>query len=110
RRLWPERRCRSRRRRDAWRRAPAVWLSLSLCVRDAARHRRPRHLDDARELNVMTDWPILSTVTFLPLVGVLLLLLTREDSPYGRRNILNVSLLTTVFTFIVSLFIWIGFD
>ncbi|MFN3364709.1 MAG: proton-conducting transporter membrane subunit, partial [Allorhizobium sp.] len=58
----------------------------------------------------MTDWPILSTVTFLPLVGVLLLLLTREDSPYGRRNILNVSLLTTVFTFIVSLFIWIGFD
>ena len=53
----------------------------------------------------MTDWPILSTVTFLPLVGVLLLLLTREDSAYGRRNILNVSLLTTVFTFIVSRFI-----
>ncbi|MDX3929061.1 MAG: NADH-quinone oxidoreductase subunit M [Shinella sp.] len=58
----------------------------------------------------MTDWPILSAVTFLPLVGVLLLLLTREDSPYGRRNILNVSLLTTVFTFVLSLFIWIGFD
>ncbi|MDF1635432.1 NADH-quinone oxidoreductase subunit M [Mycoplana sp. MJR14] len=58
----------------------------------------------------MTDWPILSAVTFLPLVGVALLLLTREDSPYGRRNILNVSLLTTVFTFILSLFVWIGFD
>ncbi len=58
----------------------------------------------------MTDWPILSTVTFLPLVGVVLLLLTNENGPYGRRNILNVSLLTTVFTFIVSLFIWIGFD
>jgi NADH-quinone oxidoreductase subunit M len=58
----------------------------------------------------MTDWPILSTVTFLPLVGVALLLLTNENGPYGRRNILNVSLLTTVFTFIVSLFIWIGFD
>ena len=58
----------------------------------------------------MTDWPILSAVTFLPLVGVALLLLTREDSVYGRRNILNVSLLTTVFTFVVSLFIWIGFD
>ncbi len=58
----------------------------------------------------MTDWPILSAVTFLPLVGVALLLLTREDSPYGRRNILNVSLLTTVFTFVLSLFIWIGFD
>ena len=58
----------------------------------------------------MTDWPILSAVTFLPLVGVALLLLTREDSVYGRRNILNVSLLTTVFTFVLSLFIWIGFD
>ncbi|MCQ4632378.1 NADH-quinone oxidoreductase subunit M [Shinella sp. CPCC 100929] len=58
----------------------------------------------------MTDWPILSAVTFLPLVGVALLLLTREDSPYGRRNILNVALLTTVFTFVLSLFIWIGFD
>jgi len=58
----------------------------------------------------MTDWPILSAVTFLPMVGVALLLLTREDSPYGRRNILNVSLLTTVFTFVLSLFIWGGFD
>ena len=58
----------------------------------------------------MTDWPILSAVTFLPLVGVALLLLTREDSPYGRRNILNVALLTTVFTFVLSLFVWIGFD
>ena len=58
----------------------------------------------------MTDWPILSTVTFLPLVGVVLLLLTNANGPYGRRNILNVSLLTTVFTFIVSLFVWIGFD
>ena len=58
----------------------------------------------------MTDWPILSTVTFLPLVGVALLLLTRGDTVQGRRNILNVSLLTTVFTFVVSLFIWINFD
>ncbi|KQW30870.1 NADH-quinone oxidoreductase chain 13 [Rhizobium sp. Root274] len=58
----------------------------------------------------MTDWPILSTVTFLPLVGVALLLLTRGDTAIGRRNILNVSLLTTVFTFVVSLFVWINFD
>ena len=58
----------------------------------------------------MTDWPILSTVTFLPLVGALLILFIRDDSPNARRNILNVSLLTTVFTFVLSLFIWIGFD
>ncbi|MBB4007606.1 NADH-quinone oxidoreductase subunit M [Allorhizobium taibaishanense] len=58
----------------------------------------------------MTDWPILSTVTFLPLVGVALLLLMNGDTPSGRRNVLNISLLTTVATFIVSLFVWIGFD
>ncbi|MGF9562257.1 NADH-quinone oxidoreductase subunit M [Neorhizobium sp. JUb45] len=58
----------------------------------------------------MTDWPILSTVTFLPLVGVVLLLLTGQEGANGRRNVLYISLATTVFTFIVSLFIWIGFD
>ncbi len=58
----------------------------------------------------MTDWPILSLVTFLPLAGVLLLLLTREDSVSGRRNILNISLVTTIATFIVSLIIWWNFD
>lgn len=58
----------------------------------------------------MTDWPVLSAVTFMPLVGVLLLLLTREDSAYGRRNILNVSLLTTLFTFAVSVYVWYQFD
>ncbi|MER2534663.1 MAG: NADH-quinone oxidoreductase subunit M [Rhizobiaceae bacterium] len=58
----------------------------------------------------MTDWPILSTVTFLPLVGAFLILLIRDDSEAARRNIRNVSLLTTVFTFLVSLFVWIGFD
>ena len=58
----------------------------------------------------MTDWPILSAVTFLPLAGVALLLLMREDSPSGRRNILNISLLTTIVTFIVSLWVWWNFD
>ena len=58
----------------------------------------------------MTDWPILSTVTFLPLVGALLILLIRDDGEAARRNIRNVALLTTVFTFVLSLFIWIGFD
>jgi len=58
----------------------------------------------------MTDWPILSTVTFLPLVGAFLILLIRDDSEAARRNIRNVALLTTTFTFILSIFIWTGFD
>ena len=58
----------------------------------------------------MTDWPILSTVTFLPLVGVFLILLIKDEGTAARKNIRNIALMTTVFTFVLSLFIWAGFD
>ncbi|MBP1850609.1 NADH-quinone oxidoreductase subunit M [Rhizobium halophytocola] len=58
----------------------------------------------------MTDWPILTVVTFLPLVGAALLMLTREDSEQGRNNIRMVTLLTMLFNFVLSLFIWAGYD
>ncbi|AXS40398.1 NADH-quinone oxidoreductase subunit M [Breoghania sp. L-A4] len=58
----------------------------------------------------MSDWPLLSIVTFLPLVGVLFVLLVRGDDEGARENIRRVALITTSFTFIVSLFIWGGFD
>ncbi|TGP49190.1 NADH-quinone oxidoreductase subunit M [bacterium M00.F.Ca.ET.230.01.1.1] len=58
----------------------------------------------------MTDWPILSLVTFLPLVGVLLILFISDDSENARRNIRAIAFITTAFTFVVSLFIWTGFD
>ena len=58
----------------------------------------------------MTDWPILSTVTFLPLVGAFLIMLIREDSESAKRNIRAIALWTTIVVFLVSLLIWIGFD
>ena len=58
----------------------------------------------------MTDWPILSTITFLPLVGALLILFIQDDNELARKNIRNVALLTTVFTFVISLWIWADFD
>ncbi|MBN9245381.1 MAG: NADH-quinone oxidoreductase subunit M [Mesorhizobium sp.] len=58
----------------------------------------------------MTDWPILSTVTFLPLVGVLLILFVRDESENARKNIRMIALWTTIITFVISLFIWTGFD
>jgi NADH-quinone oxidoreductase subunit M len=58
----------------------------------------------------MNDWPILSTVIFLPLVGALLVLVIRGDDEIARRNIFNVALWTTTITFILSLFIWVNFD
>ena len=58
----------------------------------------------------MTDWPILSVVTFIPLICVLFLLPIKDDTEIGRRNIRQVALLGTTATFIMSLLIWANFD
>ncbi|HWT31542.1 MAG TPA: NADH-quinone oxidoreductase subunit M, partial [Propylenella sp.] len=56
-------------------------------------------------------WPILSTVTYLPLVGAaIIFFLIRGDSPAHRQNIKNVALGVTTLTFLVSLLIWWNFD
>ncbi len=58
----------------------------------------------------MLDWPILSTVTFLPTVGALLVMVIRGDDAVARRNMYHVALWTTAVTFILSLLIWVNFD
>ncbi len=58
----------------------------------------------------MTSWPILSTITFLPLVGVVLMMFINEDNEAGRKNIRWIALFTTIATFLLSLLIWTGFD
>ena len=58
----------------------------------------------------MTDWPILTTLTFAPLIGALLILFINGDDEIAKRNIRNVALLVTSFVFVLSLWIWIGFD
>src|SRR5581483_7290682 len=58
----------------------------------------------------MTDWPILSIVTFLPLVGAVLVLLIRGDDSAARRNVFYIALWTTLVTFVLSIFILTGFD
>lgn len=58
----------------------------------------------------MMDWPILSTITFAPLVGVALIALITGDDANARRNIRMIALLVTGFVFLLSLWIWIGFD
>jgi NADH-quinone oxidoreductase subunit M len=55
-------------------------------------------------------WPILSLVTFLPLVGALLIAIIRGDDENTRRNIYWTALWTTLITFLLSLFIWAGFN
>ena len=56
------------------------------------------------------SFPILSTVTFLPLIGVAMILIVRNDDHIARQNIRYIALITTLVTFILSLGIWINFD
>ncbi|WP_306028876.1 NADH-quinone oxidoreductase subunit M [Stappia sp. MMSF_3263] len=58
----------------------------------------------------MSNWPLLSITTFLPLVGVFFILLVRGEDDGAKENMRRVALITTVFTFVISLFIWGGFD
>ena len=58
----------------------------------------------------MSDWPILSLVIFAPLVGAFAIMLVQGDDEQAILNIRRLALVTTVFTFLLSLFIWIEFD
>ena len=53
--------------------------------------------------------PILSIVTFLPLLGVLCMSFLPR-TPSGERNARWIALYTTLFTFALSLLIWVNFD
>src|SRR5689334_14724192 len=58
----------------------------------------------------MTTWPILSVVTFLPLVGALLVYIVRGDDEATRRNSRWIALWTTLITFAISLILVARFD
>ena len=54
--------------------------------------------------------PLLSIVTFLPLVGAAFIFLARGPEEIVARNARSVALWTTTITFLVSLLIWLNFD
>lgn len=58
----------------------------------------------------MQAWPILSVVTFLPVLGALFIFAIRGDDENAVRNARWVALWTTVITFLLSLLIWAYFD
>ena len=58
----------------------------------------------------MSSWPILSVITFLPILGALFILTIRGDDETANRNARYVALWTTIITFLLSLFVWGGFD
>ncbi len=58
----------------------------------------------------MANWPILSVTTFLPLVGVLFILMMRGEDEAAKRNVRWIALWTTLVTFAVSLILVWRFD
>jgi NADH-quinone oxidoreductase subunit M len=59
---------------------------------------------------MMQDWPLLSLTTFLPLVGAGFILIIRGEAEVVARNARYVALWTSLTTFVLSLFIWFGFE
>ena len=57
----------------------------------------------------MTSWPILSVVTFLPIVGAMFIAFLRDDEA-GASNARWVALWTTLITFAISLILVWRFD
>lgn len=58
----------------------------------------------------LSNLPLLSLTTFLPLVGVFFLVFLKGDSEAAKKNARYIALWTTIATFIVSLLLLQGFD
>src|SRR3954452_24913282 len=112
RRVWPRWRLGAGTRRYPQRRKAADRVPLPLRLCDADRGCRADHLVHVRSGRpVMTTWPILSVVTFLPAVGALLVyLLARGSDEAANRNARWIALWTTLITFAVSLILVMRFD
>ena len=57
----------------------------------------------------MINWPLLSVIIFLPLIGSVIILFIKEDD-VTSNNIKWSALLTSIGTFILSLTLWFQFD
>src|SRR5579872_7408519 len=86
-------------------------LCLPLCLRHADRCGRIHHLVHVRRGGwSMTTWPILSVVTFLPVVGAILVFLAGGEDEAAKRNARWIALWTTLVTFAVSMILVFRFD
>ncbi len=59
---------------------------------------------------MISSWPLLSVITFLPLTGVLFLMLIRGNADLIAANSRLVALWVSGFTFLLSLYLYFGFD
>jgi NADH-quinone oxidoreductase subunit M len=58
----------------------------------------------------MSHWPLLSLVTFLPLIGAGFIMTSRGEAEIVARNAKNIALSTSIIVFLLSLLLWVYFD
>jgi len=56
------------------------------------------------------NFPILSSITFLPLIGAFFVFLTRADKGERNSGAIYISIFTSFVNFFITLFLWYSFD
>ena len=56
------------------------------------------------------NFPILSAIVFIPLIGSLFILITKGSQKSIDRNSKYVAVFTSIVNFFLSLFLWFYFD
>ena len=56
------------------------------------------------------NFPILSSITFLPLIGAFFIFLTRNEKGESNSGAVYISIFTSFVNFFITLFLWYSFD
>ena len=56
------------------------------------------------------NFPILSSITFLPIIGALFVFLTRTEKGETNNSAIYISIFTSFVNFFLTLFLWYSFD
>ena len=56
------------------------------------------------------NFPILSSITFIPLIGAFFVFLTREEKKERNKGAVYVAIFTSFVNFFLTLFLWYSFD
>ena len=56
------------------------------------------------------NFPILSSITFLPLIGAFFIFLTRNEKDKSNTGAIYISIFTSFVNFFITLFLWYSFD
>ena len=56
------------------------------------------------------NFPILSSITFLPLIGAFFVFLTQNDKGETNKGAIYISIFTSIVNLFITLFLWYSFD